>query len=112
MELVKIGVAGEEDFELVGSLLLKGARPGAASGVIVKPAEGYSFQPAMRADITSLELRPGMAGTYMAVKQNPAPIEITATIKFSVANTFDQKVVEDTLAALKGLPGFISLDRS
>lgn len=111
VELLRFGVAGDDDFELMGSLILKGARPGAASGVLVRPAEGFTFQPSQIFDIREFKMVDGPKGTFMPVKQMEAPLMITATVKLALTNSFEQKIVDDALAALKGLPGFLSLDR-
>lgn len=111
IDLVRIGVAGDEDFELVGTFIYKGTRPGAASGVIVRPAKGFTFQPLQSFDIKAFKLVDGPPNTFMVVKQMEIPTMITATVKVAVANSFEQKIVENTLDALKGLPGFLSLDR-
>ena len=110
-ELVRIGVAGDDDFELVGPLILKGKRAGAASGVIVRPAKDYTFQPAKFFDMKTFQLVDGPKDSYMPVMQEVSK-EITVTLKVSITNSFDEKVLSDTLAALKGLPGFVSLERA
>jgi len=111
IEAYDLGVAKEDEFELVGSTIYKGVRPGAASGLLVRPAKGYSFQPAQIADIRNFTLVPGPEGTYMVVKQEE-PTVITVTLKVQVTNSFDEGVVSGVLKALEGLPGFVSLERS
>lgn len=111
VELYRIGVAGENDFECVGPLIMKGVRPGAASGMIVRPKKGWSFQPLQLFDIKELKLVDGPQGAYMAVKQQEVPLVITATLKVQVTNSFDQSIVDKVLDALKTLPGFVSLER-
>ncbi len=108
---VRIGVAGDEDFELVGGIIYKGKRANAASGVLVKPAEGFTFQPLqIWGGIKELWIL-GPPNTFMPVKQMETPEMITVTLKLAVTNSSEQKVIDDTLSALKGLPGFLSLDR-
>ncbi len=111
IDFLKFGVAGDDDFELVGTFIYKGKRPGSASGVLVKPADGYTFQPLQSFDIRAFKLMDGPPNTFMPVKQMQVPTMITATIKVAVKDSFEQKIVDDALAALKGLPGFLSLDR-
>lgn len=97
VDFVEFRTAAEEDFELVGGEIFRGHRAGAASGVIVKPAEGYTF----RADIRKI-------GTYFAVKKLPNT-EIVATVKFVVDNSFDLETVNGRLEKLKDLPGFVEI---
>lgn len=103
IELVKFDTAGAEDYELIsdntGVHIMKGPRIGAASGVIVKPAQGYSF----RYDIRSM--------SYFAVKNIP-PKTITAVVKFVVTNDYDEQSVEVLMNRLKTMPGFVSLEQS
>jgi hypothetical protein len=96
----------------VGELLIKGKRASAASGVLVKPADGWTFQPLRIFDIKSLSIQSGPEGAYMAVKQQEAPTPITVTLKLAISNSFDKMVVDQILEDLKGMPGFVSLDRS
>ncbi len=107
VKFLRFGIAGDDDFQFVGGFIFKGKRQGGARDGIVRPEDGYTFQPAMLYDIHHLEPVPGPEGTYMAVKQSD-PVEITATFKFSVTNGFDEKLVRDTLGALMNLPGFVS----
>lgn len=111
IEAYRFGTAKEDEFELVGGIIFKGERPGAASGVIVRPAKGFTFQPLKIADIRSFTVVDGAPGTYMVVKQEEAKT-ITATLKVSVSNSFDQSTIDGVLEALKGLPGFVSLERA
>src|ERR1700722_19218456 len=103
VELVRLGTASTEDYELVndsnGVHIYKGPRVGAASGVIVQPADGYSF----RFDIRSM--------AYFTVK-NIDPKTITATVKFTVTNDYDQQSVEVLLERLKSMAGFVSIEQS
>lgn len=111
IEAYRFGTAKEDEFELVGAIIYKGERAGAASGVIVRPAKGFTFQPAKISDIRNFTVIDGPEGTYMVVKQSD-PITITATLKVQVTNSFDQGIVDGVLKALEGLPGFVSLDRA
>lgn len=111
VELVRIGLAGDEDFELVGGTIFRGKRAGAASGVIVRPAKGYTFQPLQTwGGITQLWI-PGPPNAFMVAKQLEVPEMITATLKIAVTDASEKKIVEDALEALKSLPGFMSLER-
>lgn len=110
IEAYRFGTAAENEFELVGQTIYKGERAGAASGVIVRPAKGYTFQPKRSFDIRNFTVVDGPEGSYMVVKQDE-PTVITATLKVSVNNSFDEGVVDSVLSALNSLPGFVSLDR-
>ncbi len=99
VELVRIGQAGDSDYELIGKLIYKGTRALAASGIIVKPAEGYTFRYMIK-DLA-----------YAPVKMLPKT-EIVATIKFSIEDSFDLQAIDDTLAAMKSMSGFVSAERS
>jgi len=106
VELVQIGVAKADDFELINEVdpktgvsvtrIYQGMRPGAASGVIVKAADGWSF----RCDPKTM--------SFFPVKNFPA-LSITATASFSVTNSFDQDAVKSALEKLKQVPGFQDL---
>ena len=99
VELVKFGAATADDYELVnelsGTKIYKGPRVGAASGVIVKPADGYAF----RFDIRSL--------SYFVVKEIPATT-IIINAKFVVTNDFDRQSVDVLLGHIKSMPGYIA----
>lgn len=111
VEAYRMGTAKDDEFELVGDRIYKGERPGAASGLIVRPAKGWTFQPAQSFDIREFKLVDGPPGSYMPVKQED-PITITATLKVQVTNSFDQGIVDSVLKALEGLPGFVSIERA
>lgn len=96
VEVVRIGLAGEDDYELVGDKISKGRRMGAASGVIVKPLEGYSF----RFNILDLN--------YIAVKTF-APLNIKATASFTVTDSYDKQTVDSYLKRISDIPGFVDL---
>lgn len=100
--MVRFAPAGDEDFELVGNTILKGKRVGAASGVLVKPSDGYAFRPLMVFDIRDYKLVKGPEGQFMVVKQFP-PMEMPVEAKFAVSNSFDQDVVNIIQAALNDL---------
>jgi hypothetical protein len=95
VSLVRIGVAGPEDFEIVGGIIYRGPRIGAASGVIVQPAKGWTF----RCDIKDM--------TYFPVKAID-PTTIKSTLTFVVTNSFDQANVHAAIEKLKSLTGFVS----
>lgn len=105
VDWIKFGAAGPDDFQLVrqhdGSIVIsKGPRVGEATGVIVEPSAGYSF----RCDIKTL--------AYFPVKELKEPVTIKAEVVFTVDNEFDQQTVEQELARLKSMPGFVSLINS
>ncbi len=77
----------------------RGPRAGAASGVIVRPANGYAF----RYDIRSL--------SYFAVRQIPAKT-IVASFKFVVTNDYDAQSVEVLLDRLKSMAGYVTSEIS
>lgn len=98
------GTAGADDFELIGGKIIKGIRPNAASGVIVKPATGYTFQPARWFDIRIYEFVDGNPNEFTVVKTtDPVTIKVAGT--YVVTNTDDAKTVRDALAKLSNLPG-------
>lgn len=99
VEFVKFAPAGDDDFELVGDSIFKGKRQGAASGVLVKPADGHAFRPLMVFDIRSYTLKPGPENQFMVVQQFP-PEEIAVEAKFSVSNSFDREVIQVIQSAL------------
>lgn len=82
VEIVRIGIAGPDEFELIGDHIEKGKREGSISQVIVKPAPGWAF----RFDIVSYELKP--------YKLLDAPVEVTYEIKFKFTGANDQQRVE------------------
>lgn len=96
VELVRLGTAGDEDYELVGEQIFKGPRAGAASGVIVQPAQGYIF----RVDIRSL--------SFVPVKMIPIT-KRTFTVEFAVDNELDLRLILDRVDKLKDIPGFVDL---
>lgn len=108
IEAYAMQVAGDDDFELVGGQILKGKRAGSAAGLLVRPAAGYSFETRKVANIRDFTVSDAGDGTYMVVKQE-SPVQITATLKVTVSNSFDQSIVDNALGALKGLPGFVSI---
>ena len=98
VDLVRIGIAADEDYEIVGGKIFKGPRAGAASGVIVQPAQGYMFH----ADIRDL--------SYFPVKIIP-PETVKATVTFTYSNSYDQEGVEKALKFLESIPGFVGIER-
>ena len=102
VELVHIAPAKEGDYELINevengvpvSRIYPGPRLGASSGIIVKPADGYTFV----VNIKTL--------SYSVVKKLPEPLTITANAKFVVDNEMDAEAVNDRLEQLKKLPGY------
>lgn len=103
VELVHIGPAQKDDFELINEIddkglpvsrIYPGPRLGASSGIIVKPAEGYTFV----ADIKTM--------SYRVVKKLPEVMTITIHAKFLVDNQLDADVVNDRMEELKKLPGY------
>lgn len=95
-----IGVAEEHDFEIVNGVIYQGPRPLAASGVIVKPADGYTFEK-KKFDIGAY------ADTFVPAKIIPATT-VHQTVTFTVTNQMDLDAVHQALDALKTLNGFVS----
>lgn len=98
----KIGIADPDEYELTrfanGQFEIgKGARMASTSQIIVDPAEGYE----MLYDIRSLTFRP--------VKKLVRPLDVVATVKFTVTNQVQMDLVQARLAALKELPGFVEM---
>jgi hypothetical protein len=103
VQLLRIGAAEADDYELVSTggviQIFKGPRVGAASGVIVVPAEGYSF----RFDIKTY--------SYYVVKNLP-PTEIHVELVFNVTTDVDSKNIDLLIDRAKMLPGFQSMSKS
>lgn len=111
VKFVGIGIAKDEEFELLDGKIFKGPRPTSTAQMLVQPADGYLFQPQELFDIRKFEMVPGPANQFMAVaKVDPSTATITVTAKFAVANKFERDTVTGTLAKLKGLPGFVSME--
>jgi hypothetical protein len=102
VELVRIGLAEENDYEIVGNAIYKGPRQLAASGVIVKPADGYTFEKS-KFDMNSY------SDTYIVTKIID-PTTVKQTVTFTVANQADLDAVHSALEALKKLNGFVSAE--
>lgn len=98
---IKAGPAGPDEFEILAlggaTQIWKGPHTGAASGIIVKPAPGYTF----RQDIRTL--------SYFPVKTIPSET-IQQTVKFIVTTDYDAQTVKDFLEKLKLLPGFVGVE--
>lgn len=104
LKFIRFGAAKEDEFELLGGKIIKGVRPNAASGVIVEPAEGYTFQPSRWFDIRIYEFVDGNPNEFTAVKATePTTIKVEGT--YVVTNVDDAKTVRDALAKLTNLPG-------
>jgi hypothetical protein len=101
-KFVRIGLAGENDYEFVGGQILKGERPGAASGVIVEPEPGFTFLE--RPDIRTLQ------HVWIPAKLFDKPVEIKVTMTYSVNNSFDQDNIEMLLENIQNVPGFVSIN--
>lgn len=82
IEVVRMGIAGPDDFEIVGNSIQKGKREGTISQVIVRPAKGWEF----RFDARRYGLWP--------VKMLDAPAEVTYELKFKFTALDDQEHVE------------------
>ena len=105
---MRFGVAKDDEFELCGSspdskvphVLRKGPRPGSTSQIIVAADKGYQIRHA-GFDIRSYEPR------FQVVKVLDASETIELHVKFTVENAADRDVVEEALAKLKDLPGYV-----
>lgn len=98
----KIGIADPDEYELTRSPMgdadiTKGPRAGSGAQIIVEPADGYE----MLYDIRSLTFRP--------VKKLVRPLDVVATVKFTVTNQVQMDLVQARLTALKELPGFVEM---
>ena len=104
----RIGVAKDDEFEVYGTspdskvphVIRKGPRPGSTSQIIVAADKGYQIRPA-QFDIRAYE------PTFQLVKVLDAPETIELHVKFTVENAADRDVVEEALAKLKDLPGYV-----
>lgn len=114
VELVRFGIATADEFEVLNDttttdapLLSRGPRAGSSAQVIVRPSEGWEFRRKRAYDIKILEsLETPFFGP---VKILAAPLEITATVTFRVESDQDHDGINLALAALKRLPGFVSI---
>lgn len=117
VELIDFHPAGPDDFELIRmgeeTHIYKGVRLGAASGVKVKAAEGFEFVQVgfekifdMR-DYKSVDGRP-----EFSVARKIEPQNITVTAKFTVTNALELKALDDALAGLPKMPGFVGVERT
>jgi hypothetical protein len=109
VEVIKFGISGPDDYELIGDRIVKGVRPDASQQVLVKPANGYSFRPERRFDPVSYSIQPGRENTFMAVKEI-APVTIKALLTCTVSNEFDLSIIHQIMGALKNLPGFQGIE--
>lgn len=110
VQFVGIGIAKDNEFELLDGKLFKGPRATSTAQVLVQPAPGFLFQPQEFFDIREFKMKPGPANQFMVVaKVNPEPTNLTVTAKFAVSNQFERDTVVDIVGKLKALPGFVSL---
>lgn len=105
VEFVGINLAGDDDFSFVNGEIRKGKRPGAASDIIVKPAEGYAFQPARTFDIREYRFVDGPPGVYTPVRMSN--IELRVSAKFVVDNDQDAAMLRELFGKLNALPGYV-----
>ncbi len=108
LEFVRFGAATEDEFELISGKIIKGVRPNAASGVIVKPAAGYTFQPARKFDFYNYVFVEGPPNEFTAVKVTTATT-IKLSGSFVVTNAEDEATVREALGKLQGLPGCVGV---
>jgi hypothetical protein len=104
VDLVRIGLPKENEYYILnsteGPCVYQGQHANMAGAVVVKASEGYTF----RANIRT--------GGYDVVKLLPKPLEITATMTFSVNNSYDQDTVKAFLEKAKHVPGFTGMMES
>jgi hypothetical protein len=67
------------------------------NAVVVAPADGYEF------------VYSAVENTYVAVKKLAQPVEILATVRFKATNAEDAKRIDEAIAALKQLAGFVEM---
>jgi hypothetical protein len=100
VDLVRIGLPKDAEFYILsdhnGPCVYQGQHANMAGAVVVKASEGYTF----RANIRT--------GGYDVVKLLPKPLEIAATLKFTVNNSYDEATVRAYLDKAKQVPGFES----
>jgi hypothetical protein len=99
---VRIGLADPTEFELTRNSagleeITKGGRVDSLNQIVVEPSEGFEFS----FDIRRLTFRP--------VKKLVRPMDVTAAVKFTVTNQVQFDLVQDRLAALKNVPGFVEM---
>jgi len=108
--------AGPNDYEMIrdeeGTIICKGVRAGAASGVKVVPADGWVFiqdgyEKVM--DIRSMESKPGRP-TFKPARLIPRK-EVTLTVKCAVGNELDATRMEDAIKAIPSMAGYQSMER-
>lgn len=100
VEIIRIGIAKPDEFELIDGHIEAGTREGSTSQVIVRPAPGWAF----KFSIAAYALIP--------VKMLPAPIEVTYTVKFKVDCEQDAAGVDKFMEKLKECPNLWSLVKS
>lgn len=105
LEVDRFGIAGENDFELIGDKIRKGVRPNAAGGVLVKPKDGYTLQPQRIFDIREFKYMDGEPGVYTVVKQLQEAVPMKLSTSFSFTNAYDRDLVTSLLERIKDLPG-------
>lgn len=99
----KVGIPTSDEFHITRQdegryAIEKGNAEYALNAIVVVPAPDFEFIYSIR-DLT-----------FRPVKKLAQPIEITSTVKFKVTNGVDAGRVQDALAALKELPGFVGTE--
>jgi len=116
VEFIDFQQAGPNDFELIfdnGPHIYRGVRLGAAAGVRVKPAEGWTFvQVGFEEifDIKAYETKQGRPDFKPAKVIPQKTITITAT--FSVSNQVMLDTLESEITEVPKMPGFVGMKRS
>lgn len=102
VELVRIGVAEAEDFELTSDAgahaITKGPRAGSMAQVIVRPVAGWTFVPFFDARMYRQVFVPSQALA--------APEE--TVLKFVATSTFEKEKIAQAVEAAKTVPGFVA----
>lgn len=114
--------AGADDYELVrerntqtgdiSARIYKGERPGAAAGIKVVPADGYVFVQSGFEDVFDIIQYKHVKGRPMfQVAKAIPPKTVTVTAKFAVDNEYTSARLEEALASVPGMPGYLSMER-
>lgn len=113
IEVTRIGIADANEYEVTNDptnpdppLITKGARPGSASQIVIRPAEGYAFKQKRIFDIRQFEWidQP----FYDVVRVLKTPAEISGLFKFSVDTEEDRQMILKVFERLQATPGYVS----
>lgn len=97
--MVRIGIAGDDEYELIGDEIHKGKRNDSMSQLIVKPAPGYEI----KFDIIAYKI--------IVVKVIAEPVEVSYLVKFKFKTEQDKSATESVLGNMAQWPGYVSLEK-